>query len=615
MRPFLAAPAIAIVLAAPSAATLAAGSLPARNLKFEQWNAEGTRPEGWWIAGTGGYASSADCEARPGRCVLRFESVGDSALAGRFVPLGQSIPSSVAAGRGLRLSGWIRTKDVQGWAGLWMRVDAPGRPHVVLDNMHDRGPRGTTEWQRFELVVPVAPGSSQVVFGVLLAGNGTAWFDDLELEVDTSVKAAALPEIVSPPRPLPSQVLATDAAAALAPDAIPAVKGSWREDVRNRAHVIRSLFSDDFADLQFLKPVLARRRLVLLGESSHGVAEFNWMKARLVRFLHREMGFDVLAFESSLSGCDVADKAIGNATPEEVMRACIFGVWHSTETLGLFQYLDGERKAGRRITLAGFDTQNSGTARPEVSQRLQSMVATVDPALAQVLADAEMRLTATRSGPAGEDTLALVPRYRDAATLLTHNRATLLQRDPPAAVDLAIQELKSRAQFASQLSHGASVEGSRIRDAAMADNLEFLLDRMYPGRKIVVWAHNTHIAKSQHGVAEPRAMGAWIAKRRDPSEVYSLGLYMGRGVGAMNDRKPYEIKAPAAGSFEAVLANGGWRMSFVDFSGAAPGPGSDWIFSPVAAREWGMRAVTLVPAAAYDGVIYLDTVTPPEYMR
>jgi erythromycin esterase len=592
-----------------------ADPLPVNNLKLEAWDAARTRPEGWWIAGTGGYKSSADCEARPGRCVLRFESEGDAPVAGRFVPLGQAMPSSVAAGHALRLTGWIRTRDVQGWAGLWMRVDAPGRPPVAFDNMNDRGPRGTTEWRRFELELPVAPGSSQVVFGVLLSGSGVAWFDDLDLQVDTSVRVAALPEILSPPRPLPSQALATDAASALAPEAIPAVKSPWREDVTRRAHVIRSLFSDDFADLQFLKPLLARRRLVLLGESSHGVAEFNWMKSRLVRFLHREMGFDVLAFESSLSGCDIADKAIGSASPEEVLRACIFGVWHSTETLGLFQYLDSERKAGRRITLAGFDTQNSGTARPEVSSRLQSMVAAVDPAFAQVLADAETRLAAPRTGPAGEETLALVPRYRDAATLVLRNRATLLQRNPPAAVELAIQELRSRAQFAIQLSHGASAEGSRIRDAAMADNLEFLLDRLYPGRKIVVWAHNTHIAKAERGGAEPQAMGAWIAKRRDPSEVYSLGLYMGRGVGTMNDRKPYEIAAPAAGSFEAVLANAGWRMSFVDFSAASPQPGNDWMFSPVAAREWGMRPLALVPAAAYDGVLYVDTVTPPEYLK
>src|SRR5688572_16096592 len=400
--------------------TMAASAepIPARNLKLESWDASRTRPEGRSVAGTAGYKSSADCDIRPGRCVLRFDSLPEAPpVAVRFISLGQFIPSSVAAGHGLRLSGWIRTESVEGWAGLFLRVDAPGRPPVAFDNMHDRGPRGTSEWRRFEVLLPVPRGSSQIYFSVLLSGTGTAWFDDLDLQVDTSVRAAALPEIVSPPRPLPSQALARDEALALSRAAIPAVKDSWAEDVRGRAHAIRSLFSDDFSDLRFLKPLLAGRRVVLLGESSHGVAEFNWIKARLVRFLHREMGFDVLAFESSLSECDVADKRIGTASPEEVMRACIFPVWHSTETLGVFEYLDAQRKAGRRITLAGFDTQTSGSARPDVSSRIQSMVAAVDPAVARVLVDAEARLAVPRSGPAGDETLALVPRYRDAAAL------------------------------------------------------------------------------------------------------------------------------------------------------------------------------------------------------
>lgn len=38
---------------------------------------------------------------------------------------------------------------------------------------------------------------------------------------------------------------------------------------------------------------------MLLGEASHGVAESNWAKVRLIKFLHQQLGFDVVAFESS----------------------------------------------------------------------------------------------------------------------------------------------------------------------------------------------------------------------------------------------------------------------------------------------------------------------------
>lgn len=58
---------------------------------------------------------------------------------------------------------------------------------------------------------------------------------------------------------------------------------------------------DSFQDLEMLKPLLQDKRFVFLGESSHGVAEFNLAKTRLIQFLHQELGYNVLAFESGLA--------------------------------------------------------------------------------------------------------------------------------------------------------------------------------------------------------------------------------------------------------------------------------------------------------------------------
>jgi erythromycin esterase len=67
---------------------------------------------------------------------------------------------------------------------------------------------------------------------------------------------------------------------------------------------IRSLVAaGDFSDLAPLADFVGNRRIVLLGESGHGVAEFNHLKVRLVKYLHEELGFDVVAFESSFYEC------------------------------------------------------------------------------------------------------------------------------------------------------------------------------------------------------------------------------------------------------------------------------------------------------------------------
>src|SRR5262245_47146742 len=85
---------------------------------------------------------------------------------------------------------------------------------------------------------------------------------------------------------------------------------SWVAWARDHSFPVASIApsaTEEFADLQFLKQVIGDRRLVQLGESGHGVAEFDSAKARLVQFFHEQMGFDVIAFESSMYECFAAD--------------------------------------------------------------------------------------------------------------------------------------------------------------------------------------------------------------------------------------------------------------------------------------------------------------------
>lgn len=95
-----------------------------------------------------------------------------------------SFPAGSSVGKRVRLSGYVKTRDVtQGFAGLWVRIDGPSGV-LAFDNMADRGVTGTTEWERYEVELPVAAEATRVVFGAVFPANGTGWFDSLKLEVD-----------------------------------------------------------------------------------------------------------------------------------------------------------------------------------------------------------------------------------------------------------------------------------------------------------------------------------------------------------------------------------------------------------------------------------------------
>lgn len=89
----------------------------------------------------------------------------------------------------------------------------------------------------------------------------------------------------------------------------------WAADHAYALHTIQpeswssnggSIGQDKFSDLDILIPLLADKRIVYLGENSHGVAEFNLVKTRLIQYMHQTLGFNIVAFESGLG-----DAALG----------------------------------------------------------------------------------------------------------------------------------------------------------------------------------------------------------------------------------------------------------------------------------------------------------------
>lgn len=112
-------------------------------------------------------------------------------------------PVKDAAGKTVHFSAWIKTENVlNGYAGLWWRVDGPGEgtnhSQFAFDNSMARfidgkpdsnngtvrGATGTTPWTLYEFELPVDKAATNINFGVLLTGTGTAWVDSMKVELD-----------------------------------------------------------------------------------------------------------------------------------------------------------------------------------------------------------------------------------------------------------------------------------------------------------------------------------------------------------------------------------------------------------------------------------------------
>ncbi len=98
------------------------------------------------------------------------------------------------AGKRVRMTGYMKSKDVAESAAFWFRIDANGSKEPSnFDNMNNRPIKGTTDWKKYEIVLDVASDASNLAYGALLSGTGQIWFDNITLEiVDNSVPSTNL---------------------------------------------------------------------------------------------------------------------------------------------------------------------------------------------------------------------------------------------------------------------------------------------------------------------------------------------------------------------------------------------------------------------------------------
>jgi hypothetical protein len=154
-------------------------------------------PRGWHLAGSkpAEYETGVDTDqAYLGHGSAFLKSKRPSVDG--FGTLMQSITAEQYRGNSVRLSGLVKSEEVTGSAGLWMRVDK-GTEVLNFDNMHKRPIKGTTGWQRYYVVLNVPKDATRISFGILLQGPGQVWLNSAKFEIDAAATGAteeALPD-------------------------------------------------------------------------------------------------------------------------------------------------------------------------------------------------------------------------------------------------------------------------------------------------------------------------------------------------------------------------------------------------------------------------------------
>ena len=168
-------------------------------------SAHAAPPTGWFVAGNApkDYEFGTDATVRSGGGKAAYIKLIAPNSSG-FGTLMQNVSPDLYAGKRVRLSAWMRTSDA-GRGQMWLRIDGADNKPLGFDNMDARPLIGTTEGNRYEIVLDVPVAAKNIAFGFFLFGGGTIWADDFALEVvDRNVPLTAsgpLPEAARPLQP------------------------------------------------------------------------------------------------------------------------------------------------------------------------------------------------------------------------------------------------------------------------------------------------------------------------------------------------------------------------------------------------------------------------------
>jgi erythromycin esterase len=376
--------------------------------------------------------------------------------------------------------------------------------------------------------------------------------------------------------------------------------------IRQNSKPVASVSINDtnYNDLSPIAEAIGNARIVMLGEMDNGDGETMKAKARIVRFLHQKLGFTVLAFESDFNGVNWLWETRKNG------YAALQAVTHIWTDIKEFQdmekYIAQYAHGPNPLILSGIDCQVYDV---EEIENFMMRVPKFFESLGYNVKDPAYRNYVT--------TLVLANDY-DSAKRMPDSTITFLR----SFTIKIIEDIKKNPgvdstglwyqTFNNFMGNAANCWLNRkvpvgynflqlkhdgtIHDRQMADNLRWLADERYKGRKIIVWAHNRHITKnidqleidiSNYKRTQNTTMGTETFKKFG-YDVYILGFTSAEGTSGSPFQRnglPFEIKPLSRKDFYTnVMLGLNVSYAFTNFKSIQRTPAASKAFNM---RGWG----------------------------
>jgi erythromycin esterase-like protein len=307
------------------------------------------------------------------------------------------------------------------------------------------------------------------------------------------------------------------------------------------------------ADHDALLDLSGERRVVLLGEGSHGTHEFYAARAAITRRLVEERGFDAVAIEGDWPDSDRVNRWIRGVGHDWTARDALDGfrrfpqwMWRNADVVALVDALRARaRQVGADGQAPGFYGLDLYSLHASIDEVLRYLDAT-DPDAARRARERYACFDHFGEDPQSYGYVAAFDRAESCEEAVVQQLVELRRRAPELAradgdggaslspeEEFFSAEQNARLVIDAERYYRAMFRGRtsswNLRDTHMADTLDALLAHLRGrGRagKVVVWAHNSHLGDARHtqmGEGGELNLGQ-LVRERHPDDCLLVGF-------------------------------------------------------------------------------------------
>jgi len=258
-----------------------------------------------------------------------------------------------------------------------------------------------------------------------------------------------------------------------------------------------------YEDLDRLQPILKDKKIVAMGEATHGTKEFSQMKHRMLEFLVEKMGYRLFAIEGDFGGAQVVNDYVltGKGDAKDAIKSMNFADLSTEEVVDMVEWIRTYNKKPQhksKVKFYGFDMQSPINS----SARILDYIKKVDNnnllEFQKILVD----VVNDRIDSYSNEMLNNVKNSTEQLkNIFEKNKKNYINKSTISEYEITYKELNIDIQFLDYITTKKDKDPFKLvnmRDYYMAQNVKWILDyeKQYGNDKIMLWAHNGHVTKN-----------------------------------------------------------------------------------------------------------------------